>query len=105
MPIRPSDPFFWQHYEDPIILVRMRWYLRLPLSYRQAADLMTERSLHVHASCFWRWVRVFGPELDKRCRPHSKPTNKSYLVDETYIKVKGLDRYLYRALDSTAQTI
>ena len=66
---------------------------------------MTERGLHVHASCFWRWVRVFGPELDKRSRPHLKPTNKSYLVDETYIKVKGLDRYLYRALDSTAQTI
>jgi transposase, IS6 family len=66
---------------------------------------MTERGLHVHASCIWRWVQVFGPELDKRCRPHLKPTNKSYRVDETYIKVKGQDRYLYRALDSTGQTI
>src|SRR6266850_6788821 len=105
MPIRPSDPFFWRHYEGPIILVCVRWYLRLPLSYRQVADLMTERGLGVHASCIWRWVQVFGPELDKRCRPHLKPTNKSYRVDETYIKVKGQDRYLYRAVDSTGQTI
>ena len=66
---------------------------------------MTERGLRVHASCIWRWVQVFGPELDKRCRPHLKPTNKSYRVDETYIKVKGQDRYLYRAVDSTGQTI
>ena len=92
MPIRPSDPFFWRHYEGPIILVCVRWYLRLPLSYRQVADLMNERGLHVHASCIWRWVQVFGPELDKRCRPHLKPTNKSYRVDETYIQVKGRDR-------------
>src|SRR5216684_7071777 len=105
MPIRPSDPFFWRHYEGTIILVCVRWYLGLPLSYRQVADLMTERGLRVHASCIWRWVQVFGPELDKRCRPYLKPTNKSYRVDETYIKVKGQDKYLYRALDSTGQTI
>ena len=43
--------------------------------------------------------------MDKRCRPHLKPTNKSYRVDETYIKVRGKDRYLYRAVDSTGQTI
>ena len=100
MPIRPSDPFLLAALRRPT-----HPYLRLPLSYRQVADLMTERGLHVHASCIWRWVQVFGPELDKRCRPHLKPTNKSYRVDETYIKVKGQDRYLYRALDSTGQTI
>ena len=44
-------------------------------------------------------------ELNRRCRPHLKPTNKSYRTDETYIKVKGEDKYLYRAVDSTGQTI
>ena len=57
------------------------------------------------ASCIWRWVQAYAPELNKRCRPHLKPTNKSYRIDETYIKVKGEDKYLYRALDSTGQTI
>jgi transposase-like protein len=50
-------------------------------------------------------VQAYAPELNKRCRPHLKPTNKSYRIDETYIRVKGEDKYLYRALDSTGQTI
>ena len=49
--------------------------------------------------------KPYAPELNKRCRPHLKPTNKSYRTDETYIKVKGEDKYLYRAVDSTGQTI
>ena len=48
---------------------------------------------------------MYGPELNKRCRAFLKPTNRSYRTDETYIKVKGKDRYLYRAVDSTGQTI
>ena len=50
-------------------------------------------------------MQAYAPEVDKRCRPHLKSTNKSYRVDETYIKVKGKDCYLYRAVGSTAQTI
>ena len=50
-------------------------------------------------------MQAYAPELNKRCRPHLKPTNKSYRIDETYINVKGEDKYLYRALDSTGQTI
>src|SRR6516162_6706182 len=42
-----------------------------------------ERGLLIHSSCIWRWVQVYGPELDKRCRAHLKRTNKSYRVDET----------------------
>ena len=69
------------------------------------AELLAERGVEVDASCIWRWVQAYAPELNKRCRPHLKPTNKSYRIDETYIKVKGEDKYLYRALDSTGQTI
>jgi transposase, IS6 family len=50
-------------------------------------------------------VQAYAPELNRRCRPHLKPTNKSYRIDETYIKVRGADKYLYRALDSSGQTI
>jgi transposase, IS6 family len=63
------------------------------------------RGLLIDASCIWRWVQVFGPEFDKRCRRHLKPTNRSCRLDETYINVKGRDRFLYRAVDSTGQTI
>ena len=45
------------------------------------------------------------PRTEQALPPHLKPTNKSYRTDETYIKVKGEDKYLYRAVDSTGQTI
>jgi transposase-like protein len=77
----------------------------VPLSYEHITELMAERGVEVDASCIWRWVQAYAPELNKRCRPHLKPANKSYRIDETYIKVKGSDKYLYRAVDSTGQTI
>jgi IS6 family transposase len=50
-------------------------------------------------------VQRYAPELEKRSRPHLRPTNDSYRVDETYVKIKGKWYYLYRAVDSTGQTI
>ena len=105
MPITAEDPFHWRHYEADIILTCVRWYLDLPLSYRHVAKLMHERGLPTHHSCVFRWVQVYAPELDKRCRPYLRPTNKSYRVDETYIKVSGEQKYLYRAVDSKGQTV
>jgi len=58
------------------------------------AELMRERGLAVDASCVWRWVQADGPELEKPCRPHLKPTTKSYPVEETYIRIKGEDKDL-----------
>lgn len=105
MPITPSNAFKGRQYPGEVILLCVRWYLRYPLSYEHVAELVGERGIKVDASCIWRWVQAYAPELDKRCRPHLKPTNKSYRVDETYIKVKGEDKYLYRAVDSTGQTV
>ena len=53
----------------------------------------------------WRWVQYYGPELEQRLRRHCKATNKSWRVDETYVRVKGRWCYLYRAIDSTGATI
>jgi|SRR5262245_25946962 len=50
-------------------------------------------------------VQRYAPELEKRSRPHLRPTDDSYRVDETYVKIKGQWSYLYRAVDSTGQTI
>ena len=88
-----------------MILLAVRWYLRYPLAYQHVSELLAERGLAIDASCIWRWVQAYAAELSKRCRPYLKPTNKSYRVDETYIKVKGEEKYLYRAVDSTGQTI
>jgi IS6 family transposase len=97
MPITSANPFKWRHFPGEVILLCVRWYLRYPLAYEHVSELLAERGVEVHSSCIWRWVQEYGPELEKRCRPHLKPTNKSYRTDETYIKVKGEDKYLYRA--------
>jgi len=67
--------------------------------------MMLERGLTVDHSTVDRWVQAYAPELDKRCRSHLKPTSDSWRVDETYIKVKGEWKYLYRAVDSKGNTL
>ena len=105
MPITAANPFKWRHYPGEIIMWCVRWYLRYPISVAQMGEMTAERGLSISASCIWRWVQIYGPELDKRCRRHLKPTNRSWRLDETYIKVRGQERFLYRAVDSTGQTI
>jgi IS6 family transposase len=101
---QPS-PFKWRHFEAEIILLCVRWYIRSPLSYRQLEEMLLERGLHVDHTTIYRWVQQFAPELEKRCRPHLKTTTDSWRVDETYIKVKGVWIYLYRAVDSRRNTL
>ena len=62
----------------------VRWYLRYPISFTHMAEMAVERGMAIDASCIWRWVQIYGPELDKRCRRHLKPTNRSWRLDETY---------------------
>ena len=66
---------------------------------------MQERGVEVDHSTINRWVLKYAPELDKRIRPHLRSTNESWRVDETYIKVKGQWKYLYRAVDSEGNTL
>jgi transposase-like protein len=67
--------------------------------------MMTERVLSLDHTTIYRWVLCYAPILEKRCRAKLKPTNSSWRVDETYIKVKGQWMYLYRALDSDGNTV
>ena len=97
--------FKWRHFEPSIILCAVRWYLRYSLSFRDVAELVIERGLPVHHTSIWRWVQRYAPELNKRCRRELKPTNGSWRVDETYIRVAGAWTYLYRAVDSTGATV
>src|SRR6266478_884265 len=102
MPITAANPFKGRQYPGEVILLCVRWYLRYPLSYEHVTEILAERGVEVDASYIWRWVQAYAPELNKRCRPHLKPTNKSYRIDETYIKVKGEDRYLLGPCDRTS---
>jgi transposase-like protein len=97
--------FKWRQTAPELILCAVRWYLRYTLSLRDVEELLAERGLEADHTTIWRWVQRYGPELDQRLRRHLKPTNKSWRVDETYIRVKGSWCYLYRAIDSARATI
>jgi transposase, IS6 family len=97
--------FKWRQTVPALILCAVRWYLRYSLSLRDVEELLAERGLEADHTTIWRWVQRYGPELEQRLRRHLKPTNKSWRVDETYVRVKGRWCYLYRAIDSTGATI
>ena len=97
--------FKWRQFEPEVILLAVGWYLRFSLSYRDVEELLPERGLRADHVTVWRWVHRYGPEMEQRLRRRLKPTNDSWRVDETYIRVKGKWVYLYRAVDSTGATI
>lgn len=100
-----KQPFKWKHFQGEIILLCVRWYLKYSLSYRNLEEIMMERGLSVDHTTIYRWVMIYAPEIEKKSRKYLKPTNDSWRVDETYIKVKGKWKYLYRAVDSNGQTL
>ncbi|MBG9585145.1 transposase [Bacillus thuringiensis] len=88
-----------------MILLTVRWYLRYNLSLRDLVEMIEERGLSLAHTTIMRWVHQYGPGLNERIRKHLKPTNDSWRMDETYLKIKGKKMYLYRAVDSEGNTI
>src|SRR6516225_6646199 len=102
--VRPA-PFRGRRFADVIIILCVRWYLRYSLSYRDLEEIMAERGLAVDHVTIWRWVQHYAPLLNQRLRRELRRPNRSWRVDETYIKVAGKWTYLYRAVDSAGETI
>nr|WP_255493408.1 IS6 family transposase [Polaromonas sp. H6N] len=88
-----------------VILVRIRWYAAYPLSYRHLEEMMHERGVFVDHSSINRWVIRFLPLLEKVFRKHKRAVGGSWRMDEIYIKVKGVWKYMYRAVDKEGKTV
>src|SRR5436309_16054442 len=93
------------HFPPEVILMGVRWYLAYPLSTRHVEELMAERGVDVDHSTINRWTIKYNPLLEEAFHRRKRPVWVSWRMDETYIKVKGEWRYLYRAVDKTGQTI
>lgn len=93
------------HFPQEIILTGVRWYVAYPLSTRHVEELMEERGIHVDHSTINRWVIKYSPQLEEAFHRCKRPVWRRWRMDETYIRVKGEWRYLYRAVDKTGQTI
>jgi hypothetical protein len=91
-----KNPFKGRQFTSEVILWVVRWYLQFPISYRDHELMLRDRGVSVDHTTVYRWIQAYAPELEKRLRPHLRPTNGSWRVDETYLKVKGRWVYLYR---------
>jgi putative transposase len=97
--------FKGSQFERDIILWGVRWYVAYPISYRQLEEMMYERGVEVDHSSLNRWVLKYTPVLDKVFRQRKRPVGTSWRLDETYIRVKGQWKYLYRAVDKAGYTV
>ena len=93
------------HYPVDIIAQCVRWYLAYALSLRNLEEMMADRGIIVDHSTLHRWVIRLVPLLDKAFRRDKRSVGRRWRMDETYIKVKGQWKYLYRAVDTAGQTI
>ena len=86
-------------------MLAVRWYLCFGLSYRDVEELLAERGIEVDHVTVYRWVQRFAPLLAEAARPCRHSVGDRWQVDETYVKVAGHWRYVYRAIDQFGQVI
>jgi len=107
MTISPQLQPYFKGFSFPadIILTAVYMKCRFSLSYRDIEELCEMRGVNLDHATIQRWVIRFIPLLDKRFRQRKKPVSASWRMDETYIKIRGKWKYLYRAVDKYGDTI
>nr|WP_007515078.1 IS6 family transposase [Pseudofrankia saprophytica] len=104
VPVSASE-FAGFRFPPEVIVLGVRWYLRFALSYRDIEELLAERGVDVDHVTVYRWVRRFTPLLIDAARPCRHSPGDRWFTDETYVKIAGRWRYLYRAIDQYGQVI
>jgi transposase-like protein len=101
----PRSAFAGFRFPSDVIVVAVRWYLRFGLSYRDVEELLAERGVEVDHVTVYRWVLRFTPLLADAARPCRHAVGTRWQVNETYVRVAGCWRYVYRAIDQFGQVI
>lgn len=102
---RSGSAFSGYHFPDEVIALAVRWYLRYRLSYADVVEWLAERGILVDASTIYDWVRAFTARFIAAARPYRVTIGTRWRVDETYLKIGGRWRYLYRAIDEHGQIV
>ena len=101
----PRSGFAGFRFPREVIVLAVRWYPRYGLSYRDVEELLAERGIAVEHVAIYRWVRRFTPLLIDAAQPCRHVPGVRWFVDETYVKIAGRWRYVYRAIDQYGQVI
>jgi IS6 family transposase len=102
---QPASAFAGSRFPSEVIVLAVRWYLRYGLSYRDLEELLAERGTAVDHVTLYRWVQRFTPIMTAAAGPWRHAVDSRWFVDETYVKVTGRWRYVYRAVDEHGQVI
>ena len=100
-----EELFVGRHFDRDVIILCVRWYLRFNLSLRDLVEMMAERGLSLAHTTVMRWVQRYTPEFEKRWHRLALTVGRSWHVDETYIKIRGVWHYLYGAMDRAGRTV
>ncbi len=92
-------------YPKSIILQAVYFKLRFTLSYLDVEEIMKMRGVNVDHATIQRWVFKFTPFIEAEMNKRKNKAGLSWRMDETYIKVKGIWCYLYRAVDKSGITV
>jgi transposase-like protein len=103
--LAPRSAFAGFCFPPDVMVLAVRWYLRFSLSYRDVEELLAERGVEVDHVTVYRWVQRFTPLLADAARPCRHAVGDRWEVDETYVKIAGRWRYVYRAVDQFGQVI
>lgn len=101
----PRSAFAGFRFPREVIVLAVRWYLRYGLSYRDIEELLAERGVEVDHVTVYRWVQRFTPLMADAARFVRHSPGDRWFVDETYVKVNCVWRYVYRAVDQYGQVI
>jgi IS6 family transposase len=93
------------HLEREVIILCVRWYLRLKLSFRDLVEMMGERGLSIAHTTIIRWVQRCAPAFERRWNRFARTAGRSWPVDETYVKIRGEWIDLHRAVDRDGKTV
>jgi len=101
----PRSAFAGYRFPPEVITLAVRWYLRFGLSYRDVEELLAERGVEVDHVSIYRWVQRFAPDFAEAARARQHVVGDRWQLDETYLKIGGTWRYLFRAIDQFGQVI
>ncbi len=93
------------HFPKDVILFAVFFYVRYGVSYRDLEEILAERGVTVDHATLNRWVTKYARQVAAEARLRKRPADRSWRMDETYVRVKGNWIYLYRAVDKFGKTL
>lgn len=100
-----TNVFKGKQFDKSVIIEAVGFYCRFPLSYREVSEILRQRGIHVNPTTVMRWVHEYSKILYVIWKKKQRRRTDSWRMDETYVKIKGVEHYLYRAIDSHGNTL